>query len=405
MRGAGKAHIWRVHSIQLAAIALMLSSRCAAQAHWTATWGTSNVHQSGNQTLSNQTLRQVIHTSIGGKAIRVVFSNRFGSQTLRLDDVQVSLRESGSAISPGSTRQLHRKGSSEIVIEPGGEVITDPLDFQVEPLSDIVISFHLPQLTPLTTVHPSAHQTNYIASGDVSKEPRFPENSVTKSYFFMSSLLVDDPKSLGAIVTLGASITDGSVSTDDTNSRWPNLLAQRLQNAGLQFAVVNAGISGNRLLRDGAGESATHRFNHDVLEQIDVRWVIFSDDPINDLGGNPSPTAEELITAVRELIDDTHEHGIRFGCSTLTPYEGAGYWKPGAEIERAKYNAFIRSAASGCDLVMDQDMATRDPEHLQRFLPSYDHGDHLHPNDAGMHAIADCLDLKSLASGHSTSNR
>jgi alpha-L-fucosidase 2 len=199
----------------------------------------------------------------------------------------------------------------------------------------------------------------------------------------------------GSVVTLGASITEGAGSTHGTNRSWPSVLVARLAAEGLNIAVLNQGISGNRLLADGAGPSALSRFDRDVLAQPNVRWVIFSDDPINDLGStHPAPTADELIAGMRQLIARAHEKHIRFLCSTLTPYEGANYWTPSGEVAREQVNAFVRSGKSGCDAVIDQDTATHDPAHPTRYLPLYDSGDHLHPNDAGHRVIAADIDLR-----------
>jgi lysophospholipase L1-like esterase len=199
----------------------------------------------------------------------------------------------------------------------------------------------------------------------------------------------------GSVVTLGASITEGAGSTHGTNRSWPSVLAARLAAERLYIAVLNQGISGNRLLADGAGPSALSRFDRDVLAQPNVRWVIFSDDPINDLGStHPAPTADELIAGMRQLIARAHEKHIRFLCSTLTPYEGANYWTPSGEVAREQVNAFVRSGKSGCDAVIDQDTATHDPAHPTRYLPLYDSGDHLHPNDAGHRVIAADIDLR-----------
>jgi lysophospholipase L1-like esterase len=164
------------------------------------------------------------------------------------------------------------------------------------------------------------------------------------------------------------------------------------------IGVLNQGISGNRLLVDGAGESAESRFERDVLTQPSVRWVIFADDPINDLGSTkPQPTADQLIAGMKQLIDRAHGKHIKFLCSTLTPYEGAGYWNASGEAAREQINSFIRSKASGCDAVVDQDMATHDPTYPSRYLPAYDSGDHLHPNNAGLQAIADSVPIDRLA--------
>ncbi|MDW5265491.1 MULTISPECIES: SGNH/GDSL hydrolase family protein [Acidobacteriaceae] len=198
----------------------------------------------------------------------------------------------------------------------------------------------------------------------------------------------------GTVVTLGASITAGVKSTPDTSRDWPSVLAARLADEGSHISVLNKGISGNRLLVNGAGPSALSRFDRDVLSQPDVHWVIFSDDPINDLGSTrPAPTGDQLIAGIQQLIARAHQKDIQFFCSTLTPYEGANYWTSSGEVAREQVNAFLHSEKSGCDAVIDQDAATHDPAHPTRYLPAYDSGDHLHPNDAGHRAIANAIDL------------
>ena len=222
--------------------------------------------------------------------------------------------------------------------------------------------------------------------------------STTGSYYFLANLDVQNGNSVGSVVTLGASITDGVASAQDSNRRWPNDLAVRLVNSGRVVGVLNQGISGNKLLSDGAGQSAINRFNRDVLAQPGVKWVIFSDDPINDLGASSNrPTGAQLIAGLQQLVASAHQAGIKFICSTLTPFEGAGYWTSAGETGRAQVNAFIRSSSSGCDAVIDQDTATHDPAHPTKYLPAYDAGDHLHPNEAGLQAIANAIDLNLFA--------
>jgi lysophospholipase L1-like esterase len=228
----------------------------------------------------------------------------------------------------------------------------------------------------------------------VSASPDLKEAAIFESSYFLSNLDVRGEGVRGAVVTLGASVTEGFTSTSDANRRWPDDLARRLADARLGIGVLNAGISGNRLLAAGAGESALARVDRDVLAQPGVRWVIFADDPINDLGSTrPPPSADALIEGVKQLIDEAHRNNVQFFCSTLTPFQGANYWTPEEEIAREAVDAFLRSDASGCDALVDMDAATHDPAHPAQYLPAYDSGDHLHPNDAGMQAIADAIAL------------
>jgi MYXO-CTERM domain-containing protein len=276
--------------------------------------------------------------------------------------------------------------------------MSDPVAFPVAALSDVAISFYLPQPTgPATTGHSTALQTNYVAIGDVSANVTLAGIAQTDAYYFIANLDVRNPAAEGAIVTLGASITDGVGSAPDSNRRWPNDLAVRLTNGGRTIGVLNQGISGNQLLTDGAGQAALHRFQRDVLSQPGVRWVICSDDPINDLGSANPPSSDRLIAGLAQIISTAHQNGVKFLCSTLTPFFGSAGWTPRGETGRAAFNAFVRSAASGCDGIVDQDVATHDPANAIRFRPAFDSGDHLHPNVAGLQAIADSVNLRLFA--------
>jgi lysophospholipase L1-like esterase len=397
------------HLMALVAMMLVvaLSSRAVTQAHglpWTGTWAASPMRDDVGKGVNRQTLRQIVHTSVGGHIARIHISNLFGTQPLTVADLHIAQRSRDSSIVAATDRKVQFGGLFSVTVQPGTEAISDSVDFQVPRLADVAISFYLPNPTGLATYHPSGFQTNYIADGDVSGSTSISPAKTTQSYYFLVNLdvqgldvqgfNVQNQTDRGALVTLGASITDGYASSADANRRWPNDLAQRLLDAGLNIGVLNQGISGNRLLVAGAGESAEIRFDRDVLSQPGVHWVIFSDDPVNDLGSTvPPPTGDLLIAGIERLIARAHQKQIRFICSTLTPYEGAAYWTPAGEAAREQINAFLRSKTSGCDAVIDQDAATHDPLHPTQFLPAYDSGDHLHPNDAGLQAIADSVDF------------
>jgi lysophospholipase L1-like esterase len=259
----------------------------------------------------------------------------------------------------------------------------------------------LPSNTGPATSHQTGLQTNYIANGDVSGNATLSGPQTTGSYYFLANLDVQNSAAQGAVVTLGASITDGVQSRGDVNRRWPNDLATRLRDSGRTVGVLNQGISGNRLLADGAGQSAPNRFTRDVLTQPGVRWVIFSDNPINDMGSGAT-NANQLITALQGLISRAHQAGIKFLCSTLTPFNGAGGWSQAGENARGAINSFVRSANSGCDGVVDQDTATHDPNNPIRYVPAFDAGDHLHPNEQGLQAIANAVNLALFGAGTPT---
>jgi lysophospholipase L1-like esterase len=383
-----------------------VAAQQASGSPWVGTWATPSVQVDSHRSFNQQTLRQIVHTSIGGSNARIRISNLFGNQPIRVEDVHLALRGDGSSIIPGTNRRLLFDEQASITIPPGSTVVSDPIAFAVPPLADVAISMYLPESTGAPTVNPAAHQTNYIAPGDVSEQSALPDAATTGSWYFIAGLDVQGEALRGSVVTLGASITNGYKSTDNMNRRWPDLLAQRLAKAKLNIGVLNEGISGNRLLIQGAGPSAESRFSRDVLAQPGVRWIIFSDDPINDLGSTrPPPTAKALIVGLQQLISEAHKHHIQFICSTLTPYQGANYWTPTEEASRKKINVFLRSKRSRCDAVVDQDAATHDPTRPDRYLPAFDSGDHLHPNDAGMQAIADAVNLALFSPATATSRK
>jgi lysophospholipase L1-like esterase len=373
------------------ALAAAAAAPAAAPA-WTGTWAVSP--QSSGTTFNQQTIRQIVRTSIGGTAARIRLSNAFGNQAVTIANVHVARRTSGSSIDAASDRAVTFGGATQTTIPAGGSVTSDQVAFAVTALSDVAVSFYLPSPTGNATVHDLGNQTNYVVGGNAAGNATLSNPQTRGNYFFLTNLDVQNTASEGAVVALGASITDGTGSSANANRRWPNDLAVRLNQAGRTIGVLNQGISGNRLLADGAGQSAANRFDRDVLSQPGVKWIIFADDPINDLGSTGgSVTGDQLINATKQLITRAHNAGVKFLCSTLTPFQGAGYWTQAGENGRQAFNAFVRSAGNGCDGVIDQDTATHDPARPTWFLPNLETGDHLHPNEAGLQAIANAVNL------------
>jgi lysophospholipase L1-like esterase len=405
------AGFWRL--LALALLAAGLPCQVFGQqgsASWVGSWGVAPVAQSLSVSGSNpltfnqQTLRQIVHTSIAGSAARIRISNVFGTTPLTIQDVHIasSANNNSSSIVAGSDQTVTFQGSSEVTIAAGGEAISDAINFAVPALADVAVSMYFPGTTPVsnTTTHVFTEETNFYASGDVGGAISLPGAAATGQYYFLTGLDVQGPSLVGSVVTLGASITDGFNSTALQNHRWPNDLAQRLQAAGMAIGVLNEGIAGNEMLADNGiyGVTPAHRFGRDVANQAGVHWVIMSDDPINDLGNNAQATASELIAALQQVMNLAHQGQLKFLCSTLTPYMGASYWTASGETNREQINAFIRSPSNGCDGVVDQDAAVHDPNNPESYLPAYDSGDHLHPNDAGYQAIANAVSL-ALFSG------
>jgi lysophospholipase L1-like esterase len=370
---------------------------------WIGTWGvapaseTIDPSNNGGLTFSKQTLRQSIHTSIGGTSARIHISNVYGSGPITVDDVHIARSAGGSDIDATTDEVVTFRGKTTVTIGKGAIAYSDEINFKVPALGDVSVSMYLPSSTPIAniTTHVFTEATNYFASGDVSGQASLPGAQSNPQYYFLTGLDVLNDSATGAVATVGASITDGYASTDGANHRWPNFLAERLHGAGLQVGVLNEGISGNQLLSDNDpiyGVSAEHRFTRDALMQPGVRWVVFSDNPINDLG-NPTIPASRLINAIKSLINRAHAQNLKFLCSTLTPFQGSGGWTQEGETTREAINTWIRSAGSDCDAVIDQDVATHDPKNPERYRPAYDSGDHLHPNDDGYRAISRAVPL------------
>ena len=374
---------------------------------WTGTWGTAPAGPplpANVQTFTDQTLRLIVHTSIGGNRVRIRVSNEFGTTPLRIGAARIGVRGMGAEVAPGTDRVLTFSGNPSITIPAGAPVRSDPVELNVPALGDLAISLYLPGTVQATTIHNTALQTNYVSlPGDFTAAATLPVQRTITSWPFLTEVDIDSAGP--AIVALGDSITDGTRSTADTNNRWPDWLARRLQTVrdpalGLNArpGVVNRGISANRLLSNPAnllgGRSLLERFDRDVLATAGVRYLTLMIG-INDIGESPNTSpipAEELIAGYRQVIGRARARGIAVSGATLTPFEGAGYYSPEKEAVRQAVNHWIRSTDE-FDGVIDFDLATRDPARPSRFLPAYDSGDHLHPNDLGYQAMGNAVPL------------
>lgn len=359
-------------------------------------------------TVNNQTLRQVVRTTIGGSRVRVVLSNAFGTAPIQIGGGHLALRATDAAIDATSARPLTFGGRPTGTILPGAVLLSDPVDLRVAPLTDLVIDLFLPgELgigpSPVTT-HNGAGQTNYLsAPGNHSGAAALPVAGRANAWFLLARVEVTAPADTLAVVAFGDSITDGARSTPDANTRWPDVLARRLaERRGAPVAVLNAGISGNRVLGDGAGVSALARFDKDVLMQTGVTHVVVMEG-INDIGvarTDAVPSADDLIAAHKQLIDRARARGLKIYGATLTPFEGAAYFTAEGETKRQALNNWIRTSKA-YDGVIDFDRITRDPAAPTKLLPLYDSGDHLHPSDAGYRAMGDAVDLALFTAARS----
>jgi lysophospholipase L1-like esterase len=393
-----------------------------AQEHWVASWAASPQARAGGpprapqpgapanpaqaSSFNDQTVRMIVHTSIGGSRVRVELSNAYGTAALKIGAAHVALRASGGTIMPASDRPLTFGGKPSFSIPPGALAVSDPVNLAVPKLGDLAISVYFPTDTGPFTMHSTGLHTTYILAGDATGVAVMGgEIPTTRSWYFLSSVDVTAPVATGLIVAFGDSITDGATSTVDADRSWPSMLAQRLQAnpATANLAIVNQGISGNRVLREGAATNALARFDRDVLSQPGVKWVMLMEG-INDIGqgarAGATPdntvTADDLIQGMKQLIDRAHLRGIKvIGC-TLTPFGGAAYYSDKGEEMRTAYNQWIRTGGA-FDAVVDFDKATQDPANPKQIRADYNIMDHLHPNDAGYKAMADAVDLSIFA--------
>lgn len=398
------------------ASAVACFSFAAQKTRWVGTWAASPAPQLLDETqmraakleFENQTVREIVHTSIGSDTVRVRLSNAYGKDTLEIGAAHIALWAQDSGIAAGSDRALTFSGRPTVSIPPNALALSDPVKLTVPADGDLAISIFLPKATSGAGIHYSSQQTSYIGQGDLTTAASIPEAVTITSWVFLTGLDVLAPEPSSAVVAFGDSITDGARSTIDANLRWPNILATRLlaRRSGPRVGVLDAGIGGNRILHDASnnvrfGVNALARFDRDVLAQAGVEYVIVLEG-INDLGhaGTSAPesetvSAEDIIAGLKQMIERAHEHGLRIFGATLTPFEGtaiAGYFTPEKETKRKAINEWIRTSKA-FDGVIDFDEAVRDRNHADRMLPKYDGGDHLHPGDAGYKAMGNAIDL------------
>jgi lysophospholipase L1-like esterase len=385
---------------------------------WVGSWATvpTTTPVINTTTFANQTIREIVHVSVGGDAVRVRLTNEFGSTPLQIGEARVARRAAagGAQIAAGTDRRLTFNGRGSVTIPPGAPLISDPVPLSVPARSDLVVSLFLPVTTLGKTIHAFSFQTNYAAAGNVTGRANITPTATFTAWYFLSEVSVHSGRNDGAVVTFGDSITDGANTVADTNHRWPDFLAQRLLASHREVGVLNEGISGNRMLHDPNpppgdgegfaaffGESALRRFDRDVASHTDARYVVVLLG-INDIGqpGTVSAPASETVTAAdiigahHQLVVRAHLLGLRIYGATLMPFanDTLGFFSPAREVMRQTVNAWIRTSHE-YDGVIDFDRAMRDPRHPDQLNPAFDSGDHLHPNDVGTQAMANAVPL------------
>lgn len=400
---------------------LLLVGAPAWAGDWITSWAAAPVAPNpalgpmmASPSFKDRTLRQTLRLSAGGAALRVRFTNAYGAAPLAVGGARIVLLDDRGQEVPGSSRPLTFAGQRTALIARAAPLVSDVVSLKVAPLSRVAISLYLPGETGACTCHQVGLDTTEISPpGDFTDKAFTPESTST-SRAFLAAVEVDAPKGAATVAVLGDSISDGVGSTQGANRRWPDLFAERLvQRGGRAWGVANLGISGNRVLADGMGDSALSRIDRDIFALPGVRTLIVFEG-VNDLGmsfgkvdsgpraaamasfrGRPI-TAADVIAGYRQIIDRAHALGIRVYGATIAPYKGAAYWSPEGEAARQEINRFIRQGKA-FDGVLDFDKAFADPADPAQMRPGYHMGDHLHGNDAGYRAVADSIDLGLFA--------
>ncbi|WP_051001828.1 SGNH/GDSL hydrolase family protein [Herbaspirillum sp. YR522] len=418
----------RLSCLPTVAVALALGAATSpvpalAAPGWTASWQASPQPVWGQdflfplnlpRTLRDQTVRQVARLSLGGPRLRIVLSNQYGTAPVTVGRTTLALPSASApdvagAVLASSLRPVTFGGREQATIAAGASLISDPVVLPVPALAQVVVSLYLPAVTPMTTFHWDGRQTGWIVAGDQAAATTLDTANVlpTTARALLSAIAVETDPAAPTVAVLGDSITDGATASLDTDHRWPDFLAARLAPHGV--AVVNAGISGARLLSDGMGVNALARWERDVLAQPGVRTAIVMLG-INDIAWPGTafarqaqrPTVQQLVAGYRQLVAQAHARGVRVIGATLTPFEGAlpgtplaDYYSIEKDALRAQLNERIR-AGGIFDAVIDFDAVLRDPAHPSRMAPRYDSGDHLHAGDEGHRAMAGSVDLSIL---------
>lgn len=402
----------------LALLALSFTTVAAAApqpAHWVVSWGASaspppdaaQIQKRGLE-FNNQTLREIVHLSIGGSAVRVRLSNFFGKQSLEIGAAHLGLRASDSAIQPSSDRALTFGGAPGVSVPPNAFVLSDPLKLAVPAGSDLAISIFVPHVATAAGIHYFAQQTSYVGAGDLTASPSISNPRAISSWIFLAGVDVSAPPPAAAIAVFGDSRVDGDGSTPNANKRLPDALFKRLAQQGLPLGVLNAGIIGNRILHDAPqaaeelGVNGLARFDRDALDQPGVKYVIVLEGVVDiglagtEFAPSEAVSVDDLVAGMKQLIERARDRGMKIFVATQTPFSGAttipGIFSAEKEAQRKALNQWIRSSHA-FDAVIDFDKVVADPANPERIRPAWDSGDHIHPNDAGYQAMADAIDL------------
>lgn len=357
--------------------------------------------------ISNQTIKQISQISLGGEAIRLVFTNQYGDQPLYIDKTTVGLVK-GQSLKSKSAYPVYFSGKLKAQILPGKQLMSDPIQLPVPDHAQLMVNTFIQKPTTFKTFHWDAKQTSWLITGNQTANLNTPTSAkTTTARLLLSAVEVKPKRKAHVVAVIGDSITDGATATLDANTRWTDFLAKRL--SPHQVAVINSGISGNRLLNDGMGDSALERLKKEVFQYSGVKTLIVLVG-INDISWPGTafapkqqiPTFEALTQGYKRVVDEAHRQGIQVIGATLLPFSGAlpntpldNYYQPNKDELRQRINHWIRTSHT-FDGVLELEQGLKDPKHPDRLNPIYDSGDHLHPNDRGNQQMANLVDLKQL---------
>src|SRR5881394_24248 len=389
---------------------------------WIASWAASPQSGSPNPreallNIDNQTVRERVRISMGGSQIQLRFSNEFGSSPLVIGSATVAIPTNASSVEQESIRSVTFEGHKSVTIPAGAPVLSDPITFPVIFGAEISVSIYFPKRLTTPTLHAFAFKHAVISQhGDFTHAEKIDAATTSTASISVTAVFVPAQASERLVVAFGDSITDGDGSTVDADKNWPSDLIRRAASTSKTsaLAVVNEGIVGNRLLRDGDifGISALARFDRDALVPAGVTHIVLLEG-LNDICfpgakmdgqylADPAETrsAQDITDAYRQLISRAHARGIKVIGATITPCEGVeipGYYSEAKEETRQTVNKWIRTSGA-FDGIIDFDAVVRDPKHPSQLLPKFTSKDHLHPNDEGYEAMAASIDLNLFKS-------
>ena len=387
--------------IALMLICLLTAGMALAKGHWVGTWGTAPqlVERHNNPPspgLANNSLRQIVQVSIGGKKVRLKLTNEFSQEATEIRAVELAIAKtagSSSEIDEKSTVSLTFDGKASVEIPAGGKVVSDPVNFKIGPRQNVAITIHYGASSTSVSGHPGSRTTSYLKAGNTTD---FTDAVKTDHWYNILALEVEAPKKAGAVAILGNSITDGRGSTTNQQNRWADVLSRRLlgNKATRQVGVLNMGIGGNCVLGGGLGPAAVNRYQRDLLGQEGVKWIILFE-AVNDLGyaRNGEQTAQRIIDVYKQIIREAHQKGIRVFGATITPFKGNNYYSDHHEKGRQRLNEWIRTTKM-LDGVIDFDQAVGNPQDREAMQRQFlFENDWLHLNAQGYETMGNCIDL------------